>query len=145
MKKEKLKLSILSTAILAAVIYGSWAGFTNSEHGFSLWIKAALAQGVYAFISTLSITHIAKFVFLKFKCGLAGIATGFLASFFVMIAIPLLVHNAVGTPDIWEAILPGMIWGSIYLAGFLISLDVKMRIAPKQEEEQRQNAKIVSS
>lgn len=123
----------MSTAILAAIIYGAWAGFANSEHGLSIWVKAALAQGVYAFISTLSITHIAKFVFLKFKCGLSGIIIGFLASFVVMIAIPLIVHNAIGTPDIWEAILPGIIWGSIYLAGFLVSLDVKMRINPKKK------------
>jgi len=135
----------MSTAILAAVVYGAWAGFANSEHGFSIWVKAALVQAIYAFASTLSITHIAQFVFLKFKCGFSGIVTGFLASFIVMIATPLLVHNAVGTPDIWEAILPGMIWGSIYLAGFLISLDVKMRIAPKQKEEECKNAEIASS
>lgn len=132
MKKPNIKLSITATALLAAFIYGTWAGFANMEYGTMIWLKAAIIQGGYAFISTLSITHIAKFVFLRFKCGISGILTGFTASFIVMVAIPFAVHTLAGTPDLWQTILPGIIWGSIYLASFLISLDFKMRILPQR-------------
>lgn len=130
------KTLTLLTALAAALGYGGWAIFANFEHGIKPGVIAGLVQGVYAFISTLSITHIARWVFLKFNCAWRGITVGFIASFIVMIALPLSVHNLAGTPDIWQTILPGLIWGSIYLIGFLISLDVVHRIAPAHQKNE---------
>lgn len=134
-KKEKRGRAIFFTALAAGLGYGAWAFYANFGHGFSMAFMAATVQAVYAFISTLSITHVARFVFLHYKCGYRGIFAGFSLSFLVMLAIPLIVHNFFGTPNIWETILPGLIWGSIYLMGFLISLDVKLRINARQEIE----------
>ncbi len=120
---SKEKNIALLTAVAAAIIYGSWAVYANYEHGVHAWIMAGLLQAVYAFFSTFSITHVAKWVFLKYKCGITGVVAGFGMSFLVMLAIPLGVHNFFGTPDIWQTMLPGLIWGSIYLLGFLITLN----------------------
>ncbi|MGH1376828.1 MAG: hypothetical protein ACRBCK_10835 [Alphaproteobacteria bacterium] len=127
MNKQKSKRSTLIIALAAALGYGSWAVFANFEHGTHAWLMAGIVQAVYAFISTLSITHVARWTFIRYKCGIKGIITGFGMSFVVMLAIPLSVHNFFGTPDIWQTILPGLIWGSIYLLGFLITLDMSHR------------------
>jgi len=75
------------TALAAAIGYGGWAVFANFEHGMHAWMMAGVIQGAYAFVSTLSITHIARWVFLKCNCAIKGIITGFIASFIVMLAL----------------------------------------------------------
>ncbi|MBI1300708.1 MAG: hypothetical protein GC137_03525 [Alphaproteobacteria bacterium] len=134
-KQEKRGRAIFLTALAAGLGYGAWAFYANLDHGFSTALMSSSIQAIYAFISTLTITHVARYVFLHYKCGYKGILAGFVLSFLVMLAIPLVVHNYFGTPNIWQTILPGLIWGSIYLMGFLISLDIKLRINAKQEIE----------
>ena len=88
---------------------------------------AGLVQATYAFFSTFFITHVAQRTFVKYECGVRGGLAGFGASFVVMLAIPITVHNLMGTPEILHTILPGLIWGSIYLLGVLISLHVSQK------------------
>lgn len=142
MIKEKVTTSSILTALAAAIGYGGWAVYANFEHGAHAWIMAGVIQASYAFLSTLMITHVARYAFLKFNCAYRGIAAGFIISFIVMLAIPVTVHEIAGTPNILETILPGLIWGSIYLISFLVSLDYKLRILPqkqKREEEKQSN------
>lgn len=120
------KAKILS-ASAAAIGYGGWAVFANSDHGLHIAISAGVIQGTYAFLTTLLITIVAQKIYQKTKCGIRGVLTGFFVSFLVMLAIPLGVHNYFGTPNIWQTITPGLIWGSIYLITFLITLEVKQR------------------
>ena len=120
-----MNISTIITALAAGLGYGGWAIYANYEHGIHAWMMAGAVQAIYAFISTLSITHIARKVFIKYDCGVRGVMAGFIASFIVMLAIPLSVHSFFGTPNIWQTILPGLIWGSIYLIGFLLTLDKK--------------------
>ena len=133
MSNTKSHWTIFSTAVLAAVVYGGWAVYANYGPDQHVWLMAGGIQGTYAFISTLSITHVARWAFLKYKCGWHGIKAGFLMSFIVMLALPLAVHSYFGTPNIWLTIAPGLAWGSVYLLGFLISLDFKLRILPNRK------------
>lgn len=122
---KTINASTLLTALAAAIGYGGWAVYANFEHGAHAWAMAGVIQGAYAFVSTLSITHVAHKVYVKYGCKIRGIITGFFMSFIIMLAIPLVVHNIAHTPNIWQTILPGLIWGSIYLIGFLVSLEIK--------------------
>jgi len=117
--------SVYLTAVAAAIVYGGWAVFANYEHGVHAWAMAGVIQGVYAFISTFCVTQLAKGVFAKCGGGVRGLMTGFTVSFLLMLAIPVGVHFVAGTPDILETILPGLVWGSVYLMGVLILLYVK--------------------
>lgn len=103
--------------------YGGWAVFANYEHGPHAWAMAGAIQATYAFISTFFITTVAQRTYIKYNCGVRGVFAGFITSFIVMLAIPVTVHCIAGTPDILQTILPGLIWGSIYLMGFLITLN----------------------
>lgn len=120
-----MKTTTLLTALAAAFGYGGWAVYANHEYGLHVSIMAGIVQGTYAFFSTFSITHVAHKVYLKYHCKIRGIIAGFLMSFIIMLAIPLTVHSILGTPNLWKTITPGLIWGSIYLAGFLIFTERK--------------------
>jgi len=124
---SKEKSAALLTAISASLGYGGWAVYANYEHGTHAWLMAGLVQATYAFFSTFFITYVAQCTFVKYDCGIRGVFAGFLASFVLMLAIPLTVHGFVGTPNIWQTILPGLIWGSIYLLGVLVSLHVSQK------------------
>lgn len=137
MSVDKAKYSTILTALAAGIGYGGWAVYANFHHDMQVWLLAGTVQAVYAFFSTLCITHVARWVFLKHQCGIRGGLAGFGMSFLVMLAIPLMVHHTLGTPEIRQTILPGLIWGSIYLIGFLISLDYNMRILPARKEKIR--------
>jgi hypothetical protein len=124
---KKINTSTFLTAVAAGLGYGGWAVYANYEHGMHAWAMAGGIQAVYAFFSTYCITHVARWAFVKYDCGVKGILAGFAMSFIIMLAIPLSVHNFFATPDIWQTILPGLIWGSIYLLGLLITLHLARR------------------
>lgn len=135
-ESKKNNFSTILISLAAAMGYGAWAVYANFEHAFMVFMIAGLIQASYAFLSTLCITHVARWVFLKFKCGLRGVSAGFVLSFLLMFMIPITVHSSVGTPDVWQTILPGLIWGSIYLLSFLITLDFKLRILPAKRNSE---------
>ncbi len=121
---SKEKRAALFTAVVAAAGYGGWAAYANYEHGAHAWMMAGFIQASYAFFSTFFITHVAQRAFIKYDCGIRGVLAGFGASFVVMLAIPIIVHSFAGTPDVLQTILPGLVWGSIYLLGVLFALHI---------------------
>ena len=124
-------IAILS-ALAAMLIYGAWAAYANFEHGRHAWIMAAIVQGVYAFISTLSVTACAQWIYVKLGQGAKGVAIGFSISFALMVAIPIGVHSWAGTPDIFQTILPGLICGALYLFGYLVLQEKSFRQAESE-------------
>lgn len=125
MKFNKETIPILLNSVAALLAYGGWAVFANYEHGMQAWLTAGIVQGCYAFAATYSITSVAQWIYIKAGRGKTGIAAGFGASFLVMLSLPLTIHTLVHTPDIWETILPGLVWGSIYLIGYLYLKEIQ--------------------
>ncbi|MDT8398567.1 MAG: hypothetical protein RQ899_08140 [Pseudomonadales bacterium] len=105
----------LLTASLAFVVYGSWAAYVNSEYGLEALLRAGLGQGLYAFFSTWLVTAAARTFLQKIGYNRKGLFISFLLTFCVMLAIPVTLHTLLRTRDVWEAILPGLIWGSVYI------------------------------
>lgn len=114
--------------ILAFFIYGGWAAFVNSEYGSVVWIKAGLGQGMYALFSTWVVTTVTQKAFSRFRSGWQAFLVGFIAGFGVMLAIPLVIHHFLATPDVFEAIAPGLAWGSLYVIFVL-------RMSQKEKQE----------
>ena len=98
-------------------------------------MRAGVGQGVYAFASTWLVTATAQQLITRFGYHLRGLLLSFLITFALMLSIPLLLHTLLQTADIWEAILPGLIWGSGYII-LILRLDLrahKMRQATQAE------------
>ena len=102
-------------ALLAAVGYGCWAGWVNSEYGNTIALKTGLIQGTYAFISTAIVTLIAKKILTLFSYSRGSRWLALLASWSVMLAIPISLHTWQHTPDLLQAIVPGAMIGTLYL------------------------------
>ena len=105
--------------LLAALVFGGWAAFVNREYGSLVTIRSGMGQAVYALFSTWIVSRTAVSVFSIAKGGAQGVLGSFVVSFIVMISIPLTIHHALATPEIFNAILPGIVWGSGYIATYL--------------------------
>ena len=117
---------------LAFIIYGSWAAWVNSEYGIEVSLRAGLGQGIYAFFSTWFVTAVARNMLARYGAGWFGKAISFTTAFLVMLAFPAVIHNVLRTPDIIEAILPGLIWGSGYI-GFVIWVSAKTSVSKESD------------
>lgn len=102
-------------ALLAAIGYGCWAGWVNSEYGYHIALKTGLIQGSYAFISTAIVTFIAQTVLNHFNASRKSRWLALFTSWSVMLAIPITLHTWQHTPDLLQAIVPGAIIGTLYL------------------------------
>lgn len=109
----------LLNATAALLLYGGWAVYANFEHGQKAWLTAGLVQGVYAFLSTLCVTLVALNIYRRYHGGFRGMAAGFSVGFGVMLVIPWAVHSVAGTPNKLHTVLPGLIWGTVYLGAIL--------------------------
>ena len=105
--------------LLAALVFGGWAAFVNREYGPVVTIRSGMGQAVYALFSTWIVSRTAVRTFSIAGRGAQGVFWGFVVSFMVMISIPLTIHYALATPEIFNAILPGIVWGSGYIATYL--------------------------
>ena len=118
--KSSIRPQAWLAPIAAAVVFGGWAALVNVPHGAGFAIRAALGQGIYALFSTRLVTWAALAVWARNADASLRFAKAFLAGFVVMLSIPLLVHSLLGTPEILAAMLPGAVWGSGYIAIYLL-------------------------
>lgn len=65
-----------------------------------------------------------EFRALRYAPILAALVFGSWAGFVVMVGIPLAMHAALGTPEILLAIAPGVLWGSLFIAGCVWTAEV---------------------
>lgn len=117
------KINLLA-ATLAFIVYGGWAAWVNSEYALAVTLRAGIGQGTYAFFSTWFVTAVARKVLSVYGPRWKGMLASFSAAFLVMLAFPLSIHAVLMTPDVMEAILPGLVWGSGYIA-FVIRFSVR--------------------
>jgi hypothetical protein len=101
-------------AALAALVYGAWAGFVNREYGGDVAFRTFAAQGAYAFVATALVSWVARMALGRGLTRWQAMA----AASVVMVGTPLCIHLFNHTPDIFEAMLPGLIIGSIYLHSY---------------------------
>ncbi len=113
--------------LLAFVVYGSWAYWvhrdTDSAQG-SCWLvcqgkqslRAGLAQGSYAVLSTVALRHIV----LALQRRLAGRRFARIGAFALSVAVivllPASLHTLLGNSQPWIAIAPGVLAGTFYIA-----------------------------
>ncbi|WP_432455528.1 MULTISPECIES: hypothetical protein [unclassified Agarivorans] len=108
-------LSPWQIAILAALGYGAWAALVNREYGPVVSLRAGLVQGSYAFVSTALISYVARAVLQRWGYHQHIRYLAMLLSWLVMLSIPSLLHLWQHTPNWQQAMLPGVLFGSLYL------------------------------
>ena len=104
---------------VAALVYGGWAAYSNLMFGLSAAIPAALVQGGFAFSSTWLLNRTVQWLVDKHvKKGFSPAHVRlivFAECSLLLLVIPLVLHLMVGTPNIFMAMLPGLVVGNLYL------------------------------
>lgn len=108
-----------ATACAAFIGYGCWAFWINRAHGTFPAIKAFSVQGSFAFIATLTLTLLARYFYGALGTDLKALFLTFTLCLLISLTVPASLHWLAGTPEILKSIMPGLIWGSIYLISYL--------------------------
>jgi hypothetical protein len=115
------------TAVVAALVYGAWAGFSNREHGIGVALEAGLVQGALSFLSTMTFVLVLEALF---RLG-GGAVQGFLlaagGTISLMIAVMTTAHRMAGTPNLVTTIAPSIVVGSIFFVAYAWRLSVAER------------------
>ncbi len=112
------------SAAIALLVYGSWAGFTNRDYNLVVILKAFFTQGLFAFIATLLLGTAAQNLFRRNGADYKALFISFGVCFVIICCVPSTLHWLIGTPHIFYSVLPGLIWGSLYI-GILLALHHK--------------------
>lgn len=98
----------LLSAVLAFVVWGSWAFYVNSFGSTYSGVISALTQGTVSFLITLSMVRAVTFLFHWFQ----NPVTKIMLPAIVVVSFTSLclvnVHTMMGTPRVFYTILPGV-------------------------------------
>jgi hypothetical protein len=97
--------------LLAFVVYGSWAYWVHRHADSAQSLRAGLAQGSYAVLSTVALRHIVLALERRF----ASVSV-FALSVAIIVLVPATLHILLGNAQPWLAIAPGVAFGTTYIA-----------------------------
>ncbi len=124
------RLSALQRSLISACIgfafYGSWAVFVNFMHGKESALKAGLVQGGYSFILTFFMTILLEAIYQKARRVISvkniAITVTVLASCSLAFSGSWFVNYLSGTPEIFNTVILGYIFGGLYSIIYTIGL-----------------------
>ncbi len=116
----------LISACVGFAFYGSWAIFVNFMHGKESALKAGLVQGGYSFILTFFMTLLLEAIFHRALRFLGMQMLAILLTVFVSCSIVFsgswLVNYLSGTPEIFNTVILGYIFGGLYSMAYTVGL-----------------------
>ena len=124
------KVRILLSAFVAFVGYGAWAFYANHAYIFSVSIKAALTQGSYSFVLTLSMTSVMEFLHQALGKVRSRLPLTILITCLFLYITSWGINKLLRTPEILMTILPGMIIGTIYTFSYGLALEKLLKKTP---------------
>ncbi|ODS23924.1 hypothetical protein AB835_06285 [Candidatus Endobugula sertula] len=117
------KVRIWVPPTVGFLVYGCWALYINSSHGWMSAGKAAFTQGSYSFVVTLVLAVSVEWLFTRWL-------TVPLCSLWVfLVALTLLsftstgLHILAGTPNVLWTILPGLSISAVYTLIYVVALN----------------------
>ncbi|MBT9268259.1 hypothetical protein KKQ10_25600 [Pseudomonas sp. MG-9] len=109
-------VSLLLSALPAAIFYGALAAAANSGHGVSVAVQAAVVQALISYTSTL--------VALSLMFRLANLLSGYsavirrsivpLTIISVFSSVSIIIHLTVDTPNVLLTVAPSFFIGWVY-------------------------------
>jgi hypothetical protein len=120
-------IRIWGPPVAGFLFYGAWAFLVNSP-----WLmnngdvvsasKAALAQGSYSFVITLSLALFVEWMFKRLKDIPGRSLWVFLVAVLLMAVISSVLNISVGTPNVLWTVLPGLLVSAVYTAAYVLAL-----------------------
>jgi len=124
------KVRILLSAFAAFVGYGAWAFYANHAYISAVSIKAALTQGSYSFVLTLSMSSFMEFLHQALGKARIRLPLTILITSLFLYTTSWGINKLLRTPEILMTILPGMIIGTLYTFSYGLTLEKLSEKAP---------------
>jgi len=123
MNRTPTRLTGLTPALLAFVLYGGWALNVNWPHGESHALAAFLVQGMASFVTTLILTRLIEFLYARLFTRTLKLMLTPLASIGIIGLALYWIHALADTPSILPTITPSLLIGFAYCAYCTFKLD----------------------
>lgn len=117
-------LRSLGSALAGFLAYGAWAFYANMEHGTGEGLKSALVQGSFSFTITLMLNAIMEFLYGRFHRVKGGVFMTGVAACLLLYSASYSINYLAGTMNIIKTILPGAIFSTVYIVGYLKTISV---------------------
>lgn len=101
-------------AILAFLLWGSWAAYSNFASGFDKILTIALSQGIASLLTTLVLAYLVASIFDFFHHPLAKLLlpTVFMVS--LSSTSLYVIHRLLATPNLVQTIIPPIVVAALY-------------------------------
>lgn len=106
----------------AFLLFGGWALFANRAHPASAMVRAALAQGVFSFLSSTFSVLLLEFLYRLGKTPARRIALAAIGTPSLVLLAMTCGHLVAGTPNVVATLLPSWISGAIFSVVYTLNL-----------------------
>lgn len=115
-------IRLLVPPVAGFLFYGCWAFWANWDHGQMVAAKAALVQGSYSFVITLSLALLVEWLYcllrpLRWRAWWVGVTACLL-----LYSTSWGINALAGTPNILLTILPGAAFSTVYAVIYVMAL-----------------------
>lgn len=121
MQRRSLARSLVS-ACYAAAIYGGWGFYANHAHGTAIALRVMFAQAAASFAMTFVTTLLIEALLARLGHRWYGVAQTIVYTFAICQLLVLLVHLAVGTPEILRTMAPNLLIGATFTTVYTVGL-----------------------
>jgi hypothetical protein len=122
----------MTSAVLGAVLYGSWAVTANGSHGCARALRAGLTQAMLTFTLTLVVTALMEVLHRLPRRPASRVAAAASGAFALATTCSLSVHTLLGTPEILRTAGPLLAIGVVF--NVLYALNLERVVASRREE-----------
>lgn len=106
----------------AFLLFGSWALFANRAHPWPAMARAALAQGVFSFLSSTFSVLLLEYLYGLGSTPARRIALAAIGTPATILLAMTCGHLVAGTPNVVATLLPSWISGSIFAVVYTLNL-----------------------
>ncbi|WP_066565595.1 hypothetical protein [Snodgrassella sp. CFCC 13594] len=96
------------SAAMAFVLWGSWAGYINADHGFWRGLFSGLTQGLCSLVITLIMTRALEWQYNALSIRFLKIVLPPIATVLVTGTSLVAIHYLIGTPNIAQTVTPAL-------------------------------------
>lgn len=121
------KARVWLAALAAFIGYGAWAFYANHSYPFAISLKAAMTQGSYSFMLTLTLSWGMEWLHQTLGANMGRLPLTVILTCLFLYATSWGINALLGTPEIFLTILPGAIIGTIYTFSYGLALEQLIR------------------
>jgi hypothetical protein len=119
--KKTLTLALLSATIIGSMFF-AWATYVNWGHGLELAFRSGAGQGTVSFVVSMSMAFMLEYFFFLPVRKLFRIPFAVVSTMSIVVAVTVVVHVLIGTPEIITTMALPFFMGVVYTSLYSVRL-----------------------